>query len=188
MSDFEFLTVLVSIVLGFALTRLLGGLGHAYHFRRDSKMDAVHVAWTVTSFFVIILNWWVLLLWRDFEAWTFAVFFTVILWTMSMYVMVVALYPPRLSEQINYRELIHNNRTWFMTTFIVMCLLDLITTAIRDQAIPELYYLAFVGHYIVFVVIAIALKKRTVDLFIAWYIAVTLMLWALGVRGTLLSS
>ena len=67
MSDFEFLSILVSIVIGLALTRLLGGLGHAYHFRRISKMDAVHVAWTITVFFAVVLNWWVFLLWRDFE-------------------------------------------------------------------------------------------------------------------------
>jgi len=50
MSDFEFLSVLVSIVIGFGLTHLLGGLGHAFHFRRLSKMDAVHVAWNITVF------------------------------------------------------------------------------------------------------------------------------------------
>ncbi|MDX1486627.1 MAG: hypothetical protein R3268_00395 [Acidiferrobacterales bacterium] len=185
MSDFEFLTVLVSVVLGFALTRLMGGLGHAYHFRRDSKMDAVHIAWTITTFFVIVLNWWVLLLWRDFEAWTFSVFLTVILWTTSMYVMVVALYPPRLPERINHRELYSSNRRWFMATFVVMCLLDLITTAIRDQGAPEPHYIAFVGHYAILVSVAVVLDKRSVDLIVAWYIAVTLIAWAIGVRGTL---
>jgi hypothetical protein len=75
MTDFEFLSVLISIIIGFGLTHLLAGLGRAFHFRRVNKIDAVHVAWTIAVFFVLVLNWWVTLLWRGFENWTFAVFF-----------------------------------------------------------------------------------------------------------------
>ncbi|MBT6209295.1 MAG: hypothetical protein HOI35_04660 [Woeseia sp.] len=111
MTDFEFLSVLISIVIGLGLTRLLSGLGHAYHFRRSNKIDAAHVAWTIAIFFLLILNWWVFLLWRGFDAWTFTVFFTVVMWATSMYVLAVALYPPQLSKRADYRVLFEANRT-----------------------------------------------------------------------------
>jgi hypothetical protein len=185
MSDFEFLSVLVSIVIGFGLTHLLGGLGHAYHFRRVGKMDAVHIAWTIAIFFVLILNWWVFLLWRDFDAWTFSAFFTVILWTTSFYVMALALYPPRLPEDVDYRQLFEANRTWFLSTFTIMALLDLLVTATRENGMPEWHYLAYVGHYALITAIGVGVRNRYYDLVAAWYIAITMALWSFGVRGTL---
>lgn len=185
MTEFEFLSVLVSIVIGFGLTHLLGGLGRAYHFRRVNKMDAVHVAWTIAVFFVLVLNWWVFRLFSLFSAWTFSVFFIVIMWTASFYVLALALYPPRLPDSVNYRELFEGNRTWFLSTFTIMCLLDLVVSSIRDQGIPELFYIAFVGHYAAITAVGIAVKNRTYDMTAAWYIAVTMALWSFGVRATL---
>jgi hypothetical protein len=184
-TDFEFLSVLISIVIGFGLTHLLSGLGRAFHFRYRNKIDAVHVAWTITVFFVLVLNWWVTLLWRDFEHWTFAVFCTMVLWTTSMYVLALALYPPHLPEDVNYREMFEANRTWFLSTFTLMCLLDLLVTFTREQGMPELYYIAFVGHFAVISTVGIFVKNRRYDLLAAWYIAITMVAWSFGVRGTL---
>jgi len=185
MSDFEFLSVLISIVIGLGLAHLLGGLGHAYHFRRVGKMDSVHVAWTIAVFFLLVLNWWVFLLWRGFDAWTFSVFFTVIMWAVAMYVLALALYPPRLSKDVDYRVMFEANRTWFLSTFIVWLLLDIIVTGMRDQGIPELFFLAYLGHYIAIAAVAICVRKRLFDLVAAWYIAITMAFWSFGVRGTL---
>lgn len=185
MTDFEFLSVLISIVIGFGLTHLLAGLGRAFHFRHVNKIDAVHVAWTITVFFVLVLNWWVTLLWRDFGNWTFAVFFTIVLWTSSFYVLALALYPPHLPEDVNYREMFEANRTWFLFTWTIMCLLDLVVTFFREEGMPEAYYIAFVGHYALISTVGIFVKSRRYDLLAAWYIAITMASWSLGVRSTL---
>ena len=185
MTDFEFLTVLVSIVIGFGLTHLLGGLGRAYHFRRSSKMDAVHVAWTIMVFFVLVLNWWVFLLWRDFDAWTFFVFFTVIMWTTSMYVLALALFPPRLPEDVDYRVMFETNRTWFLSTFVAFCALDILVTGLREQSMPEGFFIAFVGHFAIIAALAMVVRKRIFDLVAAWYIVITMAVWSFGIRSTL---
>ena len=185
MSDFEFLSVFISIIIGFGLTRLLGGLGRAYHFRRTNKMDVVHVAWTIAVLFVLVLNWWVILLWRNIEDWTFTLFFSMIVWTSSMYVLALAFYPPDVPKDVDYRELFSSNRTWFLSTWTIMCLLDLIVSAMREGGIPELTYIAFVGHYGVITAIGIFVRSRMYDLVAAWYIAATMAAWSFGVRGTL---
>ncbi|MEP5763586.1 MAG: hypothetical protein ABJ308_03300 [Halieaceae bacterium] len=185
MTDFEFLSVLISIVIGFGLTHLLSGLGRAFHFRNVNKIDAVHIAWTITIFFVLVLNWWVFLLWRDTSVWTYPMFLTIVLWTISMYILALALYPPHLPEDVNYRELYESNRTWFLSTFIIMCLLDILVTYMRENQIPELFYVAFVGHFALIAAIGIAFKKRKYDLLAAWYTVITMALWSFGVRGTL---
>ena len=175
----------VHIVVGFGLTHLLSGLGRAFHFRHQNKIDVVHLAWTIAVFFVLVLNWWVTLLWRDFPLWTFPVFLTMILWTTSMYVLALALYPPNLPKDVNYRDMFEANRTWFLSTWVIMCCLDLLVTFMRENAIPELFYLAFVGHFAVIAAIGVFVKNRKYDLVAAWYIAITMASWSVGVRGTL---
>jgi len=120
-----------------------------------------------------------------FDAWTFSVFFTVIIWAISMYVLALGLYPPRLSKDVDYRVMIETNRTWFLSTFIVMLSLDIVVTGMRDQGMPELFFLAYVGHYIAIAAIAISIRKRLFDLVAAWYIAITMAFWSFDVRGTL---
>lgn len=185
MSDFEFLSVLVSIVIGLGLTHLLGGLGHAFYFRHVHKLDVAHLGWTVAVFFVLVLNWWVLLLWRDFDAWTFSAFLTVILWTTSMYAMALALYPPGRARGVDYRTLFETNRTWFLATFTIMCLFDLLVTYMREQALPDPGYIVFVGHLAVISVTGIAARKRIYDLAAGWYVATAMIVWSFGVRETL---
>ena len=184
MTDFEFLSVLVSIVVGLALTRLLGGVGRAYQHRNEYALDGVHLAWSLTVFFVIVLNWWVFLLWRDFEPWTFATFFLVILWTTTMYMMAVALYPES-GQESGARERFASNRTWLLTTFLAFLVLDIGITWIRDAAIPSLGFLIYVGHYIVLIGIAIPVANRRYDMALAWWVAISVALWSFGARHTL---
>lgn len=185
MSDFEFLSVLVSIVIGLGLTHLLSGLGRAFYARELYRMDPVHVAWTITILFLLVLNWWVFLLWRDFDRWTFAVFFTTVIWTTSMYMLAVILYPPNLPDDANYREVFQQNRTWFLISFMVMCLLDLLVSSQRDGRIPEPFYLGFVGHYALIAFLGVFIRSRWYDLLAAWYITITMALWSFVVRQTL---
>jgi hypothetical protein len=64
-------------------------------------------------------------------------------------------------------------------------LLDLLVTFTREQGMPELYYIAFVGHFAVISTVGIFVKNRRYDLLAAWYIAITMVAWSFGVRGTL---
>lgn len=185
MSDFEFLSVFISIIIGFGLTRLLGGLGRAYHFRRTNKMDMVHVAWSIAVLFILILNWWVILLWRSIELWTFALFFWMIVWTSSMYVLALALYPPDVPKDVDYRQLFESNRTWFLSTWTLMCVFDMIVTYMREDGWPDTFYITFVGHYALITAIGIFVRNRKYDLAAAWYIAGTMAAWSFGVRATL---
>ncbi len=87
-------------------------------------------------------------------------FFTVIILAISMYVLALSSYPPRLSKEVDYRVMIETNRTWFLSTFIDMLSLDIVVTGMRDQGMPELFFLAYVGHYIAIAAIAISIRKR----------------------------
>ena len=102
-----------------------------------------------------------------------------------MYVLALALYPPHLPEDVSYRGLFESNRTWFLSTFVAMCLLDILVTTMREDALPELFYIAFVGHFGLIAAVGVVFKNRHYDLIAAWYIVIAMALWSFGVRGTL---
>jgi len=50
MSEFEYLAVLVSLVLGLGITHLLTGVGRMIHRRDEFRVDAAHLLWTGAVF------------------------------------------------------------------------------------------------------------------------------------------
>ena len=182
MTKFEFLTVLFSIIIGLALTHLLNGLGRAFYTRHSNRMDAVHVAWTLTTFLILVLNWWVMMLWEEFDAWNFPTFLLMVLWVTSFYAMAVALYPARLPENVSYRILFEDNRSWFLVTFSGMCLLDISVTAIRDDGMPDLVFLVFVGHLAMVGIAGVLIRRRWYDYAAAYWVGLMLLAWSFEVR------
>jgi hypothetical protein len=58
MSSFEFISILMSIVIGLGVTNLLAGVGRAFFRRKQTPMDEVHIVLTVSTLLVLALNWW----------------------------------------------------------------------------------------------------------------------------------
>lgn len=85
-----------------------------------------------------------------------------------MYMLAVILYPPNLRDDANYREVFEQNRSWFLISFVVMCLLDLLVSGQRDGRIPEPFYLVFVGHYAMIALLGVFIRSRWYDLVAAW--------------------
>jgi len=67
MTEFEYLAVLVSLILGLGVTHLWAGVGQMIHRRGRTKLDPAHVLWTAATFWTLILNWWVFFQSRRFD-------------------------------------------------------------------------------------------------------------------------
>ena len=182
MSEFEFLAILVSIIIGLGATRLLSGAGGAIYRRHTNPLDEVHMVWTVTVLLLLVLNWWVIFAWRDETQWSFDTFLVLIMWAVSHYMLVIALYPPDLSDADLLSELFPRNRVWFFSNLAVLAGLDIVQTAMRGDLFRPVYYLPFVGHYIALAVAGIVVRRHAFDRFFAWYMLVTMLAWSLVVR------
>jgi hypothetical protein len=64
MSSFEFISILISIVVGLGVTNLLSGVGRAFYRRKQTPMDEVHIVLTMATLLVLSLNWWVAFKWN----------------------------------------------------------------------------------------------------------------------------
>jgi hypothetical protein len=182
MSEFEYLAVLVSLILGLGITHLLAGVGRMIHRRGNYKVDAVHLLWTGAAFWTLVLNWWVFFQARTFDDWSFEVFLIVIVWAVLYFLMAVVLYPPDIAEGEDYARIFERNRAWFLGLFVASSLVDIALTAVRGDLLDPPTYLPFVLHLAIAGVLGIVIKSRRFQVFLAAYVLGIALIWSLVVR------
>jgi hypothetical protein len=187
MSSFEFISILMSIIIGLGVTNLLAGAGRAFYRRKQTPMDEVHIVLTAATLLILALNWWVAFKWNTIVVWSFDKFLVLIVWTIMLYLLTTFLYPPDLSEEEERRNRFDVNRTGYYAAFIAFCFMDIVQTALRSGLLDPVWYLPFVGHFEVLGVAGLIVRKRGYDRFFAWYQLIVLLLWALVVRRYLVS-
>ncbi len=130
MTTFEYLSVFISIVLGLAVVRLLGGLV-AVVTRSGGRPYWVYTAWL--SYFVLWLPyfWWFTLDWREQEVWTFLLFFFVVAYAMLNYALVVVLVPNPSTETLDYEAVFFRVRRPFFRLFTVVLLVDMADSILK---------------------------------------------------------
>lgn len=186
MSEFEFISVLISMVVGLGIGMLLRGVGQAVHERRQAPIDSVHMVWTASVFLNLVLNWWVLFSWRDQEVWSFTLFLSLIVWAVALYLPVVFLYPPRKPASERWADVYANNRQWFLGAFASFAAADVWVTALRGGLFDPPIFLPFVGHYFVLWVTGVFVARPGYQRFIAWYTLISMATWSLIVRRFLI--
>ncbi len=88
MDAFEYLSVLISIVLGLAVTQLLSGVGKLVKARGRVSFFAPSAIWMATLLLAIVQSWWAMFSLRAVDDWTFVGFAVVLLHPMLLYLLV----------------------------------------------------------------------------------------------------
>jgi cell division protein FtsW (lipid II flippase) len=93
MDPFSYLVVLTSIVLGLAVTRVIGGLGNIIQTRRRKHVYWVHIVWMMNLLLTITIVWWVAYRWRTQQHWTFFLFLWLLLTPTLLYLISALIFP-----------------------------------------------------------------------------------------------
>jgi len=59
MDPFSYLSVLISIILAFGMTRVLAGVGEMLQARSRRRLYWVHAIWVVNLFLYLVEAWWI---------------------------------------------------------------------------------------------------------------------------------
>ena len=188
MGEFDFISVLISLIIGLGMTNLLSGAGRAFYRRQKNPIDEIHMVLTAATLIILALNWWVTFSWRTETNWTFEKFLVLIVWMVSLFMLTIFLYPPDLSESEAHRDIWLQNRAGYYSAFLVMCLFDILQTAMRGDLFHPVWYLPYVGQYAALSAVGLALRRRGYDRFFAWYQLITILAWSLLVRRFLLKA
>ena len=75
MSEFEYLSVLISIVVGLGISHLLAGVARLIRRRDEVRFYLPSLLWMGALFLAFIQIWWAIFGSRAMESWTFVGFF-----------------------------------------------------------------------------------------------------------------
>jgi len=168
---FEYLTILISVVIGLALTHLLTNLIRIIHNRDRVKPYWVHLLWSATIVLWTISFWWFTFSMSTVREWTLGLFAFVMVYAVLLYVLMALLFPEDVEENQNYEQLYFQNQKWFFTTLTLFLVLDLFDFWIRLQTGLDIVtvgpYAFFIGPLILLSGIAIFSKSRLFHAFFA---------------------
>src|SRR5205823_1108151 len=103
MSSFEFIAALMSIIIGLGVTNLIAGAGRAFYRRNENPLDELHIVLTLATLLLLALQWWVTFKWNTEVNWSFDKFLLLIVWTITLYMLTVFLYPPDFRKRKSTR-------------------------------------------------------------------------------------
>jgi hypothetical protein len=154
MDTFNYLAVLISIVLGLGITQLLAGFAGLVRAR-----DRVTMYWPVpvqmaAMFLIHVQLWWALFGLRGLTHWTIAQFIVVLMQPVTLFLM-TALITPDLSGagRIDLRAVYFREARWFFGAILVALAVSLAKTLVTAGSLPN--RLDLTGH-VVFAAVAIA--------------------------------
>jgi hypothetical protein len=132
MSQFEYLSVLVSIIVGLALTQLLSGVARLIQLRRRVRPHATTLCWVVLLFLVDTQIWWAAFERRDSPEWNFFSFLLYLLMPILAF-MLSYLVLPELGEEdeIDLAANFEDNRPWFFALLALLPCVSLVEEGVR---------------------------------------------------------
>lgn len=168
MDAFDYLSVLVSIILGLGITQLLSGFGTWLEQRRSFRAYGPAIAWAAFLLLVHVQTWWTMYGLREFESWNFLQFALVLLQPILLYLLAVIVLPGPNAPQNDPRENFHLQRRWFFALLIALVLASLLKDASRMD-LPDPVNLAFHGVFILVGLVGLLRASERVQRFVAFF-------------------
>jgi hypothetical protein len=129
MSPFEYVSVLISIILGLGITLVLSGIAQLI-----SRWNAVtpfwpYLVWVVLVFVLHVHEWWIMYDLRTMERWSLLTFLFLILYPILLFILANLLFPGKWSK----KNLHLKNFYFRMYPKFFLCALVLILLAVLSD-------------------------------------------------------
>ena len=181
MSTFEFVSVLMSIVVGLGITRILSDLASLAEFRAKVRFDGITFLWTLNVLGYHLIYWWVVVNnWRIRETWTFTGFAALFLYGVALYFCAALVLPRATGKEIDLKERFDSIRTPFFSLWLVVLLSEVVDSLLKgvDYVLGELgiAYVLMIAMTGSLTVLAIRIRDRRFH----WAFAIGILVVNLG--------
>lgn len=150
---FEYLTVLISVVIGLSVTSFLTNVVRIIHLRGDVTISWVQLLWSATILIWTIAFWWFTFVLADQQQWTYPLFIFLLAYSTLLFFLMALLFPEGVPADHNYRTQFMRNRVWFFGVLLLFLCVDVIDYLVKldkdVSIVGHLPYAAFVGPLIV---------------------------------------
>ena len=170
MSQFEFIFVLVSIILGLSLANLFGGIARLSR-KRWGQIDGVHLVFSLLTILMVFVVWWGMYRWQRHSQFEFGTFVIIGLYTSVFYSLSAILFP-RDGSIVSFDEA----RRPYYLALILMLLLEAAQYAVGPFSPPSYYVFVWLTAFLLLSA-AIWMKRRWLDGVTAAYVFVIYSGW-----------
>ena len=155
MTQFEFLTVFISIVLAFGVSDILSSWGAQIRRRHEIRAYWLHTVWSALLLILMIQVWWSLWILRERTDWTFIEYLLLIIpfLTASLiaYVMTPSLKNGRTDIRKHYYD--HARWTYSLTAFYVASAM-FFSIFVAGESVTEMKVLIRLGAIVLMLTLA----------------------------------
>lgn len=171
---FTHLSVLLSIILGLAITQVLKGYRGLIQSRHTVKTYVPTIVWSVLLLVIFTQSWWTMFALREHRAWTFAEFAVVLTQTVVQYLM-AALVLPDLSagEEVDLRRHYFDQQRWFFGFAVLAVVISIVKELMIEGHLPDRINLAFHLGFMVIWALAAFVHKGWYHLMLCWLTSLT---------------
>lgn len=165
---FDYLTVLVSIVLGLAITNVLTRLATVITARHRVDFYWPPIAWAIWIFVICVQHWWAQWSVRHAHGYNFGSFWLQILVPVVLFLLSSLVLPEREENgRLDLGRWYAHNRAWFFALLCSLPLLSIAEEIVRSGHMASMLNLAFLLAFSLIAAVAFFLPARRVQSWIA---------------------
>ncbi len=174
MGVFEYLGVLISVIMGLGITHLASGATKLIQHRDSVRFYLPHALWTINILVYILLIWWGMFWWSTHENWFVYEYLFITFYAIVLFFLASMLYPWDMSEDIDVREYFFKNRLWFFGALLIAWCIDIPETLVKAnedlRPVPQEYFW-FVGIQLTMAVTGLVTRKHVLHLLlpVLWF-------------------
>jgi len=144
MDEFSYLSVLISVILGLAVTQILKGFRGILLSRARVRIYWPVIAWAALLLLICSQNWWSMFGMRNRHDWTFLQFTMVLLNTVFIYMMTALVFPDFFGKGVvDLKENFYAQRGWFFTLAFSTIVISVCKDIVLDGRLPNTTNLIF---------------------------------------------
>lgn len=178
MDEFSYLSVLLSIILGLAITQILQGLRARMLSHARVQPYWPTQVWAATLLLVCTQTWWALFDMRDRHDWEFNQFAVLLTQTVLLYLIAGLVYPDFGEEKVvDLRAHYFQQRKRVFSLFVVAVLVSICRDLVLDHALPDRANLIFHAVFLVTASVAIATANEWYHKLLALFTAGTFLFY-----------
>ena len=161
MSGFDYLIVLISIVLGLAIANVLTRLATVITARERVDFYWPPLAWAVWLFFISVQHWWAEWGVRHTLRWDFGIFWLQMLVPVNLFLLSALVLPERDEDgKIDLGAWYFHNREWFFAILFFLPALSIAEEIARTGHMASQVNLAFLIFFDVMIVVGYFARSR----------------------------
>ena len=131
MTSYEYISILLSIIIGVGITHLLIGLGRLVNKPKTLKIYWIHIVWTFFIFHYMITFWWFEFKLGSVQEWTFQLYYFIILYAIILFCLCIINMPFHFPE--NFKQYYYSKRKWFFSVILAYNIVDIIDTLVKGS-------------------------------------------------------